>query len=121
MFQIETLRVGWATTSLQSITSVHPDLRKISLRIPLGRCSDVNERLIEGADLEMRWSDLNRLLVQFWESHPIQVKVVCPSPLNSDGWSVLDWVTLLLPELMKRGIIDLVEVPGCWFFGGFVL
>ena len=76
---------------------------------------------MEGADLEMRWSDLNRLLVQFWESHPIQVKVVCPSPLNSDGWSVLDWVTLLLPELMKRGIIDLVEVPGRWFSGGFVL
>lgn len=69
----------------------------------------------------MRWLDLDCLLVQFWESHPIQVKVVCPLPLNSDGWSVLDWVMFLLPELMKRGIIDLVEVPGRWFFGGFVL
>ena len=101
--------------------SDHPDLRKISLRIPLCRCSDVNKRLIEEADLGMQWSDLDRLLVQFWESHSIQVKVACPSPLNSDGWSVLDWVTFLLPELMKRGITDLVEVPGRWFFGGFVL
>ena len=59
----------------------------------------------------MRWPDLVHLLVQFWESHSIRPKVSCPEPPRESRTTVQDWVKFLLPELMKRGIVDIVEIP----------
>ena len=47
--------------------------------------------------------DLDRLLVQFWDSRSIRPKVV------TEKKGKRDWAGYLLPEITKRGIIDLVE------------
>ena len=48
------------------------------------------------------WSDLDHLLAKLWESHSIRPKVICSTP------EMRDPVESLLPEITKRGIIDLI-------------
>ena len=52
----------------------------------------------------MRWSNLDSLLVQLWESRSIRSKVVCSQA--KDGAE--DWLGCLFPEMTKRGFIGLV-------------
>lgn len=51
----------------------------------------------------MRWPDLDRLLVQIWESHSIRTRVV-QSGTVTEGAE--DWVEHLMPESVKRRIVD---------------
>lgn len=53
-----------------------------------------------------RWLELDRLLVQLWESHSICPKVAHCVPQRKGGCS---WLDSLLPELTKRGAIGLIE------------
>jgi hypothetical protein len=62
-------------------------------------------------DVDRRdWLDLGHLLVQFWESSSIRPKFVCLRRVKGER-DARYWVGCwrLLPEIMKRGIIDLVE------------
>jgi len=54
------------------------------------------------------WMDLDRLLVQFWESHLTDPKVIRMA-WEGRKPDVRGYVECLLPELTKRGVIDLVE------------
>jgi len=53
-----------------------------------------------------QWLDLDRLMVQLWESRSIRSMVTRGS---LDRWDMRDCVGYLLPEMTRRGIIDLVE------------
>ena len=58
---------------------------------------------------DTRWSDLDRLLVQFWDSRLIRPKVVYFDPRLKNGKRVgRDWAVCMLPEMAKKGIVDLV-------------
>ena len=58
----------------------------------------------------MSWADLDRLLVQFWEFHSVRTRVVHRQPRTGNGTGgTEDWVQYLLPEMMKRGVVDLTE------------
>ena len=68
-----------------------------------------------GADAEQtvgeanfkQWLNLDRLLVQVWESRSIRPKVIFT---EQEGMSDMrDCMGCLLPEITKRGIIDLVD------------
>ena len=62
----------------------------------------------------MRWSDLGRFLVQFWESRSIRSKVVCPRTGEGSRGGA-DWVKFFVPESVKRGVFDSVDdfdMPG---------
>jgi hypothetical protein len=59
----------------------------------------------------MRWSDLDRLLVQLWKAYSIHPKVVCPRSRNISK-RVKDWARYLLPETAERGTVELVEGLG---------
>jgi len=54
------------------------------------------------------WLGLDRLLVQFWEARSTGPKVICTvwGGLKQD---VRGHTECLLPELTRRGVIDLVE------------
>ena len=114
-FRCGFLIIGWIITALQSITSEHQDLRGISIDIPFPATFRKNSAIIvlveERGRPGMRWSDLDRLLVGFWESRSIRPKVMCPQPRTEDEGRVGDLAEYLLPELTKRGIMDVVEVP----------
>jgi hypothetical protein len=51
-----------------------------------------------------QWLDIDRLLVQLWESRSIRPKVMCTAKKDMG-----DRIGSLLPEVTERGIIDLAE------------
>lgn len=55
------------------------------------------------------WSDLDRLLVQLWESRSIRTKLESTESQSGVG-GMMDSVVRLLLELTKSGIIDPVEL-----------
>jgi hypothetical protein len=112
VFRPELWRVDWIITALQSITPKHRDLRGISISVPhdlpfgttgLGVWQAIGEAVFG------QWLDLDRLLVQLWESHLIRRKVVCTTRMEERG--TIGHVGCLLPEATKAGMIDLVESP----------
>lgn len=67
---------------------------------------------MEGEQARPLWLDLDPLLVQFWESRSIRTKIVHPPHDPDDEEEGVDnWPEYLLPESMRRGIIDLVQEP----------
>ena len=106
------LNVGWITMALQTVTPKHRDLRQISVTIYTWAPVSVvagDVRLFIGETKCGQWSELDLTLVQFWESHSICSKVICTGP-EGEGRpdQMRSWMTYLLPEMTKRGIIDLV-------------
>ena len=57
-----------------------------------------------------QWHDLDRLLAQFWTSHSIRPKVAYEVEVEKrEDEDIRDHAPSLLPELTRRGFIDLVE------------
>ena len=94
------------TTALQTITPNHRELRQISIRVAY---YSVFARTSTGANAGQTgggpWycPGLDHLLIQFWESRSIRLKVI----YTEEG--VAGYIERLLPEITRRGIIDLVE------------
>ena len=97
--------------ALQTITSEHRDLSQISIYVPnymadVGVGADV-EKTIGGANFG-QWLDLDHLLVQLWESRSVRPKVIRAAAVGR-GRDMRDCIGSLLPEMTKRGMIDLVH------------
>ena len=89
--------------ALQTINS--KDLREITVRP-----NSYNFRHGVDETIRREWEDLDRLLVQFWTSHSIRPKVTYePGPRRKD---IRVHAPRLLPELTRRGLVDLVEYDG---------
>ena len=106
VFRVSTESVGWVTTALQTITPEHRDLRGISIRMPRslvfgGVGPDTVHSL--GVAIYRRWSDLDRLLVEFWESRSIRPRVGCRG-LGAMQWDMDYCIEYLLPEITRGGI-----------------
>ena len=101
-------RVEWVVKALQTITPKSQDLRQLIIDIPhdytLSGLGDNDEEAV-GEPVHGQWPDLDRLLIQFWESHSIRPKVVFTA-----GHGVEDFIGSLLPEITKRGIVDVDPV-----------
>ena len=54
------------------------------------------------------WQDLDQLLVQFWITHSIRPRLVY-KVRRFVGKDLRDYAAGLLPELTRRGLVDLVE------------
>jgi hypothetical protein len=112
MFRLNWLRVQWVAAALKTISPEHRDLRQITIHIPYkspitGADTDIRQAIGE-ADY-VQWLNLDRLLVQLWESHSIRPKVAVPTEQAEGTESMRDHVGHLLPEITNRGIIDLAE------------
>jgi hypothetical protein len=70
-------------------------------------CANVNWAI--GDVTYGQWSDLDRLLVQLWESHPIRSMAVVFTKRVGESKKMRDRVGRLLPEITKKGEIDNVE------------
>ena len=98
MFRCKKSNVQWITASLHTVQSKH--IQQVSLELSL----DVFWRTSH-----QEWTDLDSLLVRFWTSHALRLKVMYES---RRGWGdQREHVARLLPELMRRGVVDLVEYP----------
>ena len=97
---------------LQTITPEHRDLSQISIYV-----SDYVASVVVNADVKKtigealfgQWLDLDRLLVQLWESRSIRPKVIREAVVEGGLWSMKDCIGSLLPEMTKRGMIDLIR------------
>ena len=58
-----------------------------------------------GEATSRRWSDLDRLLVEVWESRSIRPRVGCRG-LGEKQRDMDSCIGCLLPEITKRGIVD---------------
>jgi hypothetical protein len=100
-FRFEGLDVQRITMALQTVQSEH--LQQITIRL----CGDPVNPFEE--TVRLGWQDLDRLLVQFWTSHSIRPKITYDTREGHDDWGVS--ASRLLPELTKRGLVDLVVNP----------
>ena len=91
-FRWGSLSVARITAALQTIES--KSLQHISIH-------PATALTIEDA-VHQEWQDLDRLLIQFCTLHPIRLEVMC-------GRDLRDHTSNLLPELTRRGLVDLVE------------
>ena len=68
----------------------------------------VNVTEMVGERILGQWLDLDRLLVQLWESRFIRPTVITIT-LGGEQRGVGNCIGCLLPEITTRGIIDLAE------------
>jgi len=91
--------VQWITTALQTVES--KSLQRISIRTH----DDVPEKI--GEEFHQEWQDLDRQLVQFWTTHSIRPRIAYVPRKGEED--MRDHAPRLLPELTKRGLVDLVR------------
>ena len=110
-FSCVELRVEWIATALRTITPKHQTLRRIFIDIPPGYGVGASIRQTLGETNYEQWLDLDRLLIQLWESNLIRPEVRYSCVLQ-DEKEVIDGVSDLLPEVTKKGIVNLAEYTG---------
>jgi len=96
--------------ALQTITPEHRDLR-ISIYVSdyLAYVGvDANVKQTIGEANFRQWLDLDRFLVQLWESRSVRSKVI-RTLLRHEERGMKDCIGSLLPEMMMRGMVDLAE------------
>ena len=105
-FLISSLGVGWITRALQTITHNHRDFRHISFDISdINSLSHVDIRRDTRVPAFSQWSELDRLLVQFWDTRSIRLKITYYA--LGERWEKMDGLAKgLLLEMAKRGLID---------------
>jgi len=95
-----TSTVQWITMALQTVKSKH--LQHITIR-QYTLLQEVTQEVVY-----QEWQDLDHLLVKFWASHSIRPEFTYLE--GKEGKDQRDYVQRLLPELTRRGLVDLVEV-----------
>ena len=97
-------------TTLRTIPHNHRGLRQITLAldsgIGLGDQPDV--RFAVGETAYQEWLELDRLLVQLCESRSIRLEVRHNLHMDADGSKERSRMKILLPEVMTRGMVNLV-------------
>ena len=91
--------------ALRTITPEHRDLRHISITVPYHQDLYNASSVFEEEEYK-KWLDLDRLLVQLWESRSIRPEVICTRVKNGEQ-GVRDSIGRLFPEITSRGIVDL--------------
>jgi hypothetical protein len=88
------------TMALQTVQS--ENLQQITIRSCLTFPNPVGETI------RQEWQDLDHLLVRFWALHSIRPKITY-EVMGKGGDDLRAFAPTLLPELMGRGLVDLVE------------
>jgi len=92
--------VQWITAALETVES--SDLRQITVRPPGNTFINTIEEMVR-----RQWQDLDRLLVRFLAPRSIRPEV--SYNVKAGEMDFRDHAPSLLPELTRRGLVDLVE------------
>jgi hypothetical protein len=92
--------------NIQRITMVLRTVRSRDLQQITIHLYTTSANLITEA-VRQEWQDLDRLLLQFWISHSIRPKITYEADKRWDDLRTSG--PGLLPELTKRGLVDLVK------------
>jgi hypothetical protein len=102
VFRSGPLQIEWIITALRTVTRKTQGLQQISIFIHNMSIARIGGRIYQ------HWLDLDRLLVQLWESDSIRPKVIDATATLKDEQQMRVWFGCLLPEATKRGVVDLV-------------
>ena len=100
VFQCTWKDVQWITMALRTVES--KNLQRIALR----PCAATFVNTVPEST-HQEWLDLGRLLVQFWISHSIRPRVTRGLEACGAGFRYDELV--VMPELARRGLVDLVK------------
>jgi len=95
--------------ALQTITSKHQDLQRITIRTPYHYFPPTPPVNLKEAAREsdyMQWMDLDNLLVQLLESYAIRTKVEHGAENEERKLEMCEHVGNLLPKIAGRGTIQ---------------
>ena len=102
---------GWVIKTLRTVTHNHRELKQITLEIISGAGITGYEHDIGravGENTYQEWLELDRLLVQLCELHPIRLKVLYHPYKGTNENRERRRMKILLPEMMTRRMVDLV-------------
>ena len=109
-FRFNEYYLAWVTSALETITPEHRDLQQVLIYIPsCSLCDDYKPVKIGGTVPEetyLQWVNLDRVLIQLWESHGVRTKAVYAGMRKAE---VRESLRVLLPEITKREVIELVD------------
>ena len=110
-FGFQYLSIAWVASTLKTITSRHRDLQGVSIRgCDLSDSTGTGwqaNAAAEEDDTREQWMDLERTLVQLWESHAVRAKVEYYSKTREESCELME---KLLPEATKRGVVELLRL-----------
>jgi len=92
----------WITTTVKTAKS--ENLQQITVNSPTATLGQIEEAVYR------EWEDLDHLLVQLWTSRSIRPRVTYERGKREDGMK--DLPSRLLPELTRRGVVEIVEFGG---------
>jgi len=101
--------VAWITRALQTVTSKHRDIRRISIILPRIFTPTHPAHgvvLVIGQNMCDQWSELDHLFVKFWELHRIRPMMVYATSADDKHKFCIE---CLLPEVTKREIMDVID------------
>ena len=102
VFRLGVLNDVWITLALKTITPDHRDLRQISIYIPTYSFLNTRQSLEE---IYSHWADLDCFLVKLRDLNTIHTRVIHGAEGEEDAHECIE----MLPEMMKRRIIELVD------------
>jgi hypothetical protein len=115
VFLCEVFEDVWITVALKTLTSRHANLQTVAIHVsfparlsPVDEPVDVKETI--GEEVHSQWMDLDCVLVQLWESHAIRLQVICST--GGEEKVARKFTDGLLPEMTKRGRLELVNKGG---------
>jgi len=95
----------WAGSTLKTLTPNHKDLWRISIHMVIREHANLQQ--IFGIDICDSWADLDHTLIQLWESNAVTTRVTYAT--GGDKTEARKFVEQLLPEMTRRGIVELVD------------
>jgi len=99
MFLCRGLKIQPTITALRTVES--KSLQRITIHPHTATIQDPIEEVAQG------WQDLDRLLVQFWTSRSVRPQLLYGH--DKGGQDLRDRAPSLLPELTRRGLVEVVE------------
>ena len=103
------LAVAWIASTLKTITSKHMDLREVLITgQALFSSTDWSTNAAAvGDSTRTQWVDLERIIIQLWESHSVRTKVKYYSMRREESNELM---RDLLPEATRKGVVELVDI-----------
>jgi len=90
---------------LKTLTPEHKELRLISIYVSIGGYVDTRRGIQAG--IPSWWGDLDLTLVRLWESNAVATRIMYTARRVGPG--AREYVEQSLPEMTRRGIVELVE------------
>ena len=110
--------IEWVTTALKTITFEHNNFQRVIICVPnslLGNSAPFNIPESVREETYSQWIDLDRVLVRLWEPRRVRTEALARAGKEEQ---LNECLGMLLPEMTKRGAIELLDEMWSAMFAG---